>query len=497
MAEGVKRRGRGQGGKPKLEWRIGGWRVATIAGMGFLLACFAVGFYIAQLYAEISQLIVQRRAALSSAIYSAPAAIRTGDDIEAVGLLDRLGHLSYTQTPAPKAPGEFSQSRGAMTIYVRGFKVGTTDYAASVVKLRIDGDRIETIADSFGVAKKVAMLEPEVIGRLLPGAPAERVEVSLGDLKPYFVRGLLATEDRWFYFHPGLDPVRIVKAAIVDMRSHHLAQGASTITQQLGRTFLDRFDRSFGRKARELAVALVLEIRLSKSQILERYINDVPMGAYSGTPIEGMPQAARYLFNKDLSQVTPAEAATLIGMVQAPTLYDPRRHPEACKTRRDTVLAIMRNEGVLDQEAYSIAIASPIDVTKPAGLRRAPYFTDYVTSVVEKIPGLHGHLEGLKVYTTLDTVSQGDARMPSTATSSNGRSAVHDCGGHAARICCRARWWCSRSRREQSGPWSGGATTPRASSIARRWLSGNRGRLSSPSSIWPLSIPSGRLGLRR
>jgi len=408
MANSVKGRQQ-RGGKPKRGWRIGGWRITTIAGAIFLGACFATGFYIAQLYSEISALIEQRRAALTSAIYSAPAVVKRGDDIIHLALLDRLNHLSYLPSTTVDAPGEYSQSHGAMTIYVRGFKLGTTDYAPTMVRMRLDGERVAAIADSFGVAKDSATIEPEVIGRLLPGAPAERVEVSLGDLKPYFVRGLIATEDRWFYYHPGFDPIRVVEAALHDFRSRRLAQGASTITQQLGRTFLDRFDRSFSRKIRELAVAIVLEIRLSKNEILERYINDVPMGAYSGTPIEGMPQASRYLFNKDLRQVTPAEAATLIGMIQAPTLYDPRRHPDACKVRRDTVLALMWHSGAIDEAAYRAALASPIDVAAPPGLRRAPYFTDYVTSFVQKIPGLHGRLDGLKVYTTLDAVMQADA----------------------------------------------------------------------------------------
>jgi len=407
MASGDK--GRGRGGRRKREWRIGGWRVVTIAGAAVLLLCFAAGFYLAQLYGEISELIELRRAALNSAIYSAPTVIRRGDDLGTTGLLDRLDHLSYSQVAVADAPGEYSRGRDAMTIYARGFQVGLSDYAPSIIKLRLDGDRVDAIADSFGVSRRSAMLEPEVVGRLLAGAPAERVDVVLGDLKPYFVRGLIATEDRWFYYHPGLDPIRVIEAALVDLRSHRLSQGASTITQQLARTFLDRFDRSFGRKFRELAVAIVLEIRLSKNEILERYISDVPMGAYSGTPIEGMPQAARYIFSKDLPQVTPAEAATLIGMIQAPTLYDPRRHPQACRARRDTVLAVMKRDGVIDEAAYRAAIASPIDVTQPPGLRRAPYFTDYVAGLVEKIPGLHERLEGLKVYTTLDPKMQADA----------------------------------------------------------------------------------------
>ena len=395
--------------KKPAEWRIRGWRVRNLAAGGFLLAFFAVGFYLAQLYGEISALIEQRRAALTSAIFSAPFPIRAGDDLDRSGLLDRLAQLSYSPVPAANTPGEYTRAKNAIAIYLRSFKVGAKEHPSEMVRVSLQGTRIAGVADSFGVSKSEAMLEPEVIGRLFPGAPAERVEVQLGQLKPYLPKGLLANEDRFFYYHPGIDPIRIVEAAISDFRSHRLAQGASTLTQQLARTFMERRERSFSRKFKELAVAAVLEIRLSKNEILERYINDVPMGEYEGTPIDGMPQAARYFFNKDLSEVTPAEAAMLIGMIQAPTLYDPRRHPDNCRKRRDVVLGVMKQAGVIDDATYAAAIATPIQITKPPGLRRAPYFTDYVTAFVTKIPGFDGNLEGLKVYTTLDTELQADA----------------------------------------------------------------------------------------
>ncbi len=397
---------RGGKSRKKGEWRIAGWRVRNLAGATFLIVMFAIGFYLAQLYGEISAMIEQRREALSSAIYSAPAMIRPGDDIVRTGLIDRLNHLSYTQTASPASPGEYSRAPGLITIYTRSFTLAGADYPGAIVRVALSGIRISNVIDSFGVSQRSVQLEPEVIGRLLPGAPAERVEVALGELPPYLVNGLIATEDRWFYYHPGIDPIRVIEAALVDLRSHHLAQGASTLTQQLARTFMDRHERSFSRKFRELAVAIVLEMRLGKREILERYINDVPMGSYDGTPIEGLSQAARYLFNRDLREVTPAEAATLIGMIQAPSLYDPRRHPENCLARRNIVLGVMKNAGVIDAATYQHALAEPIDVTKPPGLRRAPYFTDYVTSFVDKIPGLNGHLEGLKVYTTLDPEMQ-------------------------------------------------------------------------------------------
>ena len=267
-------------------------------------------------------------------------------------LLDRLRRLSYTRVSAVAQPGEYLQTPDRIMIFRRRFRWGAREIPGALINLSARRRRhYQGGHGSTGQPTARAMIEPQVIGRLMSDAPAERVETPLGDLKPYVVDGLLATEDRYFYYHPGFDPVRMVEAAWADLRARRLVQGASTITQQLARTFLTR-ERSFARKFREAAVALVLEMRLRKDEILERYINDVPMGDYHGVPIYGLPMAARYLFGKDLREVTPAEAATLIGMIQAPTLYDPRRHPDQSQRRRDTVLAVMHRAGLLDDEQY-------------------------------------------------------------------------------------------------------------------------------------------------
>ena len=376
-------------------------------GIGALLASFfAVGFYLAGVYGDISELIEQRKAALTSSVLSAPTLLEPGQDIEQMRLLDRLRRLSYTRVSAVAQPGEYLQTPNRIMIYRRRFRWGAADFPGAVINLALDEDgNIKAVTDSTGQPTARAMIEPMVIGRLMSDAPAERVETPLSDLKPYVVDGLLATEDRYFYYHPGFDPVRIMEAAWADLRARRLVQGASTITQQLARTFLTR-QRSFARKFREAAVALVLELRLRKDEILERYINDVPMGDYHGVPIYGLPMAARYLFGKDLREVTPAEAATLIGMIQAPTLYDPRRHPDQSQRRRDTVLAVMHRAGLLDDEQYAAARAAPIQVAAELPVRPAPYFIDYVSLLIQHIPGFDGNLLGVTVYTTLDPEMQ-------------------------------------------------------------------------------------------
>ncbi len=377
-----------------------GWR-RSLGGI-LMLGAFGVGFYIAQLYVNISAMIQERRAALTSAIYSAPLTVARGDQVGPLHLVDRLEHLSYSRVQNVAHPGEYSLMPGSMTVFVREFTIGSRGYPASLVHLTFDGSRVAAMTDSFGVALRQVEIEPEVIGRLLPGAPAERVEVSLNEVPPFLVKGLLATEDRFFYYHFGFDPIRIIEAAIVDLRSHRLREGASTLTQQLARTFIQRHSRTFGRKVKELAIALVLEMRLTKKEILERYINDVPLGDYQGAPIYGLPLAARYFFGKDLRAVSPAQAATLIGMIQAPTLDDPRRHPEAARARRDLVLGLMRRAGAIDDAQYGQAVAQAVTTIKPSGVRRVRYFTDYVIGRVKEIPAARGNPLGLKVYTTLD-----------------------------------------------------------------------------------------------
>ena len=403
-------RPRGSGAKhiSWQKWLLSNWRSIGLAA--FLCFSFGFGFYLAELYGQISALIEQRSAGLTSAIYSAPLVIDTGDDLARMHILDRLGHLSYSETASATRPGQFTQQPGAMMIYFRAFSNGVRTVPATLVRLNLAGSTVTGLHDYFGMPLEHAMLEPEVIGRLYPDAPAERAPVQLADLKPYLTRGLVATEDRFFYFHPGIDPIRIIEAAISDWHSHRLAQGASTITQQLARTFMGQHRRNFRRKFKELAVALVIELKLSKQDILERYVNDVPMGEYDGTPIYGLPLAARYFFNKDLSEVTLDQAAILIGMIQAPSLYDPRRHPEACRARREVVLGIMRRAGIIDEAEYAAAVAAPIAVVQAPGLHRAPYFADYVTNLVEKTPGFSGSLRGLQVYTTVDPELQADAQ---------------------------------------------------------------------------------------
>src|SRR5580692_48968 len=157
-----------------------GWR-RSLAGT-LLLFAFGIGFYLAQVYADISELIEERHAALTAAIYSAPLEVMPGDEVGPLHLVDRLGNLSYSRVENVAHPGEYSMLPGSMTLFVREFAIGSRGYPATLVHLAFNGDRVASIADSFGAQRDRIAIEPEVIGRLLPDSPAERAEVTLEDV---------------------------------------------------------------------------------------------------------------------------------------------------------------------------------------------------------------------------------------------------------------------------------------------------------------------------
>jgi len=241
-------------------------------------------------------------------------------------------------------------------------------------------------------------------------APMEYRVVSLDSLPAYVPAAFVAVEDRRFYGHHGVDWRRVLGAAWADLRAGRLAQGSSTITMQLSRSlFSDRIrreDRTLGRKLLEVRIAGALEDHFSKQEILELYLNHV----YFGGGSYGIRAASRYWFGKDATKLDLEEAAMLAGLLRAPASYDPRRHTEAAKARRDLVLALMETQGKISPEAAASARKQGIDVTadpEPDRANRvAPWFVQRVRRQLEDELGESLYARPLRIHTTLDPVAQ-------------------------------------------------------------------------------------------
>jgi penicillin-binding protein 1A len=227
-----------------------------------------------------------------------------------------------------------------------------------------------------------------------------RVLVDRKQIPDVMVKALLAIEDARFYEHGGIDVVRIGGAALKDLASHRLAQGASTITQQLARSVFLSPEKTFARKINEIFLTVEIEKRFSKDQILTMYLNQV----YFGHGNYGVEAASTWFFGHPAKDLTLREAALLAGMIQRPEDYSPIRNPTAAKARRDLVLRRMAEERYIDDKARREAVAQPVALSRSAQESIVgPYFCEEVRQYLEKQYGYKGlYRQGLKVDTTLD-----------------------------------------------------------------------------------------------
>lgn len=220
--------------------------------------------------------------------------------------------------------------------------------------------------------------------------------VGLHEMSPYLPQAVIAIEDRRFYSHFGVDPLGMARAMVENLLAGRLVQGGSTITQQLAKNLFLEPERTIERKVQEVLLALWLEHKFSKDQILQMYLNRM----YFGSSAYGVEAASRRYFDKPASKATLAEAALLAGLLKAPSRLSPARDPRAAELRAQTVLAAMREEGMIGDREMASAMSAP-------ATRAAAYWTGsehYVADhVMEELPLLAGEVDSdLVVETTID-----------------------------------------------------------------------------------------------
>lgn len=239
----------------------------------------------------------------------------------------------------------------------------------------------------------------------------QRHEVPLASLSPNLVNAVIAIEDQRFYDHHGVDAWRIAGSVLANIRSGELAQGGSTITQQLARQSFLTLDKKFRRKLKEAYLALRIESMYSKDQILELYLNKV----YFGSGLYGVEAAARGYFGKSSSDLSVGEAALIAGLIQSPSAYDPRVNLDRAVTRRRTVLSQMVVAGTLAADDASRIAEQPVVLTTERSNSWGEWFRQAVTrELVDRFGWDLVSQSGLRVYTTLDAVAQRAAEQAMT-----------------------------------------------------------------------------------
>ncbi len=222
-------------------------------------------------------------------------------------------------------------------------------------------------------------------------------KVTIDDIPEHLVQAVLATEDRRFYYHVGVDPLGLLRAVFVNIKEGRRAQGGSTITQQLAKNLFLSQERTYKRKIQEAMLAFWLEYRLTKDEILSAYLNRV----YLGSGVYGVDAAAQRYFKTPVKEITLRESATLAGLLKAPSRYSPLSNPALSKARTDTVLAAMADAGfITDKELKAENAATPKPTPKPSDLMADQYYTDWVVDTLDELIGTPN--EDLIVETTMN-----------------------------------------------------------------------------------------------
>jgi penicillin-binding protein 1B len=377
----------------------------TVVTLPVVIGASALIYYYLRFSVMVERRLQGERWMTPSRVYARPLTLREGLPLSADALVKTLNGLKYEERAASDPLGQAGTfSANEKVVALRPRPVG--DAAPEPIAVTFDKDRIKEMR-GLESKKRYAeqTLEPELVTYLFDESREKRRRITYEELPDHLVKAVLAIEDKRFFSHPGLDPFRIAGAAVRNVRAESYIQGGSTITQQLCKNFFLTPERTFRRKVQEAVLAFVLERRAEKKDILELYLNEIYLGQSGSFSINGVGEAARMYFHKDVVNLNLPEAALLAGMIQSPNPYNPWRHPKRATERRNQVIRAMADAGFLTGPAMDGALAAPLVVEKNAvdDPGDAPYFVDLVRSQLgQRYDPQDLTTQNLSIQTTLD-----------------------------------------------------------------------------------------------
>ncbi len=297
-----------------------------------------------------------------------------------------------------------------MSLITRPYKFWEEQQPVLALQVEFGADRIRSIINLRDSSRvPVFRLEPQLIGSLRPGQHEDRDLVSINDVPQDFILTLIATEDRKFLNHHGVDFIGIARAMVVNLKAGRVVQGGSTITQQLVKNFYLTSERTIRRKLKEMVMAILLELHYEKHQILETYLNEVYLGQAGNRAIHGFELASKFYFGRPMRELNRHESALLVGLIKGPSYYNPLRNPERAMTRRNVIIDIMQAEQAITAEQAEAIKQNPLGVKKNTVIRESAYpsFLDLVRrQLTEQYDEELLQSEGMAIYTTMDLVIQ-------------------------------------------------------------------------------------------
>ncbi|WP_413112979.1 penicillin-binding protein 1B [Thaumasiovibrio sp. DFM-14] len=346
---------------------------------------------------------------LPSVVYGRVLTLQPGQSVTHHEVMRELEALRYIKVSQPRRPGEYSASSTRIELIRRPFEFVDGFDAARHVMLTFDRSglqRIERLPQGGDLG--YLNIEPKLLGMLESRTEEQRLFVPREQIPDVLIDALLVTEDRDFYHHDGVSPSAIFRAFAVNLRAGRTVQGGSTLTQQLAKNLFLSRERTLWRKLREAYIAILIDYRYDKDRVLEAYMNEVYLGQGSGEAIHGFALGARLYFGRPLEELRVDQLAMLVAIVKGPSYYNPWRHPERVKQRRDLVLRLLMENGVLTASEYEQAVLRRLDIQlSPRVASRQPAYFQLLRREINQYvgenftPGV-----GLRIFSSLDPLSQ-------------------------------------------------------------------------------------------
>lgn len=406
----------------------------------FIVALAASVSYVIYVDAQVKQRFEGNKWQVPAQIFARPLTLQLKQEISIDEVTDELALLGYRKVAFARTTGEYQKSSNHLRIKRRAFHfpgslepspelVNSPELANSPeperdIRIEWQGARIVKIDYLIGkgaspAASSVALtrLEPWLVSRLVQGLDEDRMLVSNNDIPELLKKALVIVEDRDFYEHHGIAPTSIIRAFFANVAAGRAVQGGSTLTQQLAKNFFLTQERSYIRKVKEALMAVIIDARYTKEDIINAYINEVFLGQNGAVAVHGFGLASHFYFDKPLTELSVPELATLVGLVKGPSFYSPSKQPTRAQTRRNVVLRLLFEANEIESKDYEAYVSSALTTASSESLAsgKHPAFMDKVRNELDGVAMPKAkRLSGVKVYTTLDINAQRRAEQALT-----------------------------------------------------------------------------------
>ncbi len=372
---------------------------------------FAIALFTIYLDAKVQKTFEGQRWQVPAQIYGQIETLRLGDSKNIIQLSKTLKLNNYQKVAITHAPGQFALSSKRLIIYRRAFdfpnaRAGESNAAVKLIIEFDEGEISQLFVENTPVTS--LKLEPTLLARLVPDNKEDRVLIALEGMPTLLLSTLLLIEDRDFYHHQGISPLGILRALYSNILAGRTVQGGSTLTQQLIKNMFLTREKTLTRKFKEALMALIIERRYSKDQLLEAYINEVYLGQHYANGIYGFGLAAKFYFGKPVAQLSHEQIALLVAQVKGPSYYDPWRHPQRAKTRRDLILRLMFEQHLLSVHEFEQAVTAPLTIRAQRRFKSQNYpaYLQLVKSELSEQLSSRQQKSGIRVFTGFSHYSQ-------------------------------------------------------------------------------------------